>query len=75
MLSRILAALNNSIKYSFINRTPTQVLYNFRIRKALDLLRIGDLKENPINESRAFRATSASVIAAYLVTRNAARRD
>ena len=34
--------LNNSIKYNFIIRTFIQVLYEFRTRKAFDLLRIND---------------------------------
>ena len=36
------AALNNFIKYSFIIRTPIQILYGFRTREAFDLLRIKD---------------------------------
>ena len=43
VLSRISAALNNSIKYSSTSQSPTQVLYDFRTREALDLLRIDDL--------------------------------
>ena len=36
----MLTTLNNFIKYSFTIRTFIQILYDFRIRKAFDLLRI-----------------------------------
>ena len=37
------ATLNNFIKYSFTIRTLIQILYDFRTRKALDLLRIKNI--------------------------------
>jgi len=42
VLARMPSALNNSTKYSTTNRTPTQIMYGFRTREALDLLRIDD---------------------------------
>ena len=42
ILLRISVALNNSINYSSTAQAPIQVLYGFRIREALDLLRIQD---------------------------------
>ena len=35
--------MNNFIKYNFIIRTPTQILYEFRTRKTFNLLRIDNL--------------------------------
>lgn len=42
VLGRMSAALNNSVKYSSTAQAPTQVLYGFKTREALDLLRIED---------------------------------
>ena len=42
VLPRMSVALNNSTNYSSTAQAPTQVLYGFRIREALDLLRIQD---------------------------------
>ena len=39
----MLTTLNNFIKYSSIIRTSIQILYNFRIHEALDLLRIENI--------------------------------
>ena len=36
------ASLNNSTKYSSTAKAPTQILYGFRTREALDLLRLDD---------------------------------
>ena len=47
VLPRMSAALNNSTKYSSTNRTPTQLIYGFRTREALDLLRIDDPDDVP----------------------------
>ena len=58
------AALNNSIKYSFTIRAPTQILYEFRIREALDLLRIED------SEVTAFTTVTAYSIIIRKAVRN-----
>lgn len=42
ILPRVTAALNNSTKYSSTNKTPTEVLYGFKTREALDLLKPHD---------------------------------
>ncbi len=68
VLSRMSAALNNSVKYSSTTQTPTQVLYGFRTREALDLLRIDD--PGAVETSQATPETEA---AAFPVTRSAAR--
>ena len=34
--------MNNSTNYSSTNKTPTQVIFGFRTREALDLLRLND---------------------------------
>ncbi len=39
VLLRMTAALNNSTKYSSTNKTPTEIMYGFRTREALDLLK------------------------------------
>ena len=36
------ASLNNSTKYSSTTKALTQILYSFRTREALDLLRLDD---------------------------------
>ena len=48
VLPRLSASLNNSTKYSSTAKTPTQIMYGFRTREALDFLRIDD----PETESR-----------------------
>lgn len=45
VLGRLSASLNNSTKYSSTARTPTQVMYGFRTREALDFLRIDNPDE------------------------------
>lgn len=42
VIDRMSASLNNSTKYSSTSRTPTHVMYGFKTREALDLLRIED---------------------------------
>ena len=55
--------MNNFIKYNFTIRAPTQILYNFRTRKTLDLLRI---------ENTDVTKTKTVTIAAYsAIIRNA----
>ncbi len=77
VLPRMSAALNNSTKYSSTIRAPTQVLYGFRTREALDLLRIEDpdsatpaapQDENPTEARLSLPAYPA-------VTRSAAGND
>ena len=89
ILPRMSAVLNNSTKYSFTNQSPNQVIYGFRTREALDLLRIEDPNANlspsarPGNsiEARPPRAASlpagmtATAFPAPALTKNAARND
>lgn len=49
VLSRMSASLNNSTKYSSTSLAPTQIIYGFKTREALDLLRI----EEPDSDFRA----------------------
>lgn len=56
ILARMSAALNNSTKYSTTNQTPTQVMFGFRTKEALDLLRIDD----PEAASQAETASQAA---------------
>ena len=65
ILHRMTVSLNNSIKYSFITLTPTQVLYSFRTRETLDLLRL----ENPDAETPSDRSENA-IVTAHSVTRS-----
>ena len=67
MLTRILVALNNSTNYSLTNLTLNQVIYSFKTRELLDLLRIKDLDLAP-NSARVNLPTSSTN--AFLVTRN-----
>ena len=68
MLAKMIAALNNSIKYLSTALAPTQILYKFKIREALDLLRL----EEP--EAKAIVENDVNVITAHPVTRARARR-
>ena len=43
MLSKILALLNNFIKYSSTILISTKIIYEFKIREALNLLRVNVL--------------------------------
>ena len=63
----MLAALNNFIKYNFIIRTLIQILYEFRIRKALDLLRINNLD---LFVSKVTSKTKIVTIITYSAVRN-----
>ena len=49
VLSRMSASLNNSTKYSSTSLAPTQIIYGFKTREALNLLRI----EEPDSDFRA----------------------
>ena len=42
VLPQMSAALNNSTKYSSTNLAPNQVIYSFKTREALDLMRLDD---------------------------------
>ena len=42
ILPRMQLALNNSTKYSSTLQTPAQMLYEFRLKESLDLMRIND---------------------------------
>ena len=59
----MLSTLNNFIKYSFTIRTSIQVLYEFRTRETLDLLRIDDF------DSFTSKAKTVA-ITVYFVARN-----
>lgn len=81
------AALNNSTKYSSTVCAPTQVLYSFQTREALDLLRIDNHDATPEHAAEPDENDNAAepnedtadarlvLSAAYLaVTRNATRQ-
>ena len=67
MLTKITATLNNSIKYSLTALVPTQILYRFKIREALDLLRLEEPKAKAIAEN------DINIVTAYPITRARAR--
>ena len=54
LLPRMSSSLNNSTKYSSTNQTPTQVLYSFRIREALDFMRLDVNEDIPEIPAAAF---------------------
>ena len=68
MLSRISIALNNFTKYSFIALASTQIIYGFKTRKALDLLRINVLIADTSNTNNVV-TINFTTIAIYLITR------
>lgn len=72
VLPRISASLNNFTKYSLTSLASTQIIYGFKTREALDLLRI----EDPDVDSRAddISANTPTVIA-YSITRSAGGND
>ena len=80
VLPRMSAALNNSIKYSSTSLAPTQVMYGFRTREALDLLRSEDHIAPDEDTSQAVRPDDAarpdenSQVSAHPITRSATRR-
>ena len=61
--------LNNFIKYNFTIRTFIQVLYEFRTRKTLDLLRIDDF-DSIISKTRNVTITAYSVIIKSVIVEN-----
>ena len=73
VLAKMSAALNNSIKYSSTAQAPTQILYGFKTREALDLLRIEDPDSATQAPAPPLRAVSAPAVAAYPITRSATR--
>ena len=58
ILHRMSAALNNSTNYSSTHRTATQVMYGFRTREALDLLRPYDPAESTHDPHRDTNTSS-----------------
>ena len=71
ILPRMSAALNNSVKYSSTALAPTQVMYGFRTREALDLLRSEDNADPPHSPDES----NKDLVAVHpATTRGAARR-
>ena len=58
--------LNNFIKYNFTIRTLIQILYEFRIRKTFNLLRIENL-DSIILKTKTVMKTRVIIIAVYSV--------
>ena len=65
IFSKISTTLNNSIKYSFTIETLIQILYEFRTRKAFDLLRIDDF------DSITSKTRNVTITAYSVITKNA----
>ena len=74
VLSRMSALLNNSIKYSSTALAPTQIIYGFKTREALDLLRIDvpTADADHVNDAATVNSTTA---AAYPVARTVGEDD
>ena len=70
------ASLNNFTKYSSISLISTQILYSFRIREALDLLRIEnfDIVEED-SERRESSVSIAAIEAVYSIIRSVVRNE
>ena len=73
----MLVSLNNSTKYSSTTKAPTQILYSFRTREALDLLRLNDpdttitpAEANTNEVDNATPEVNIKTINAYPVTRS-----
>ena len=49
VLPRMSSALNNSTNYSSTSLAPNQILYGFKTREALDLMRIEDPDDTPVS--------------------------
>ena len=63
--------LNNFIKYSFTIRTLIQILYDFRTRKTLNLLRIKNL-DSIISKTRIItKAKTVIIIMFFIIIKNA----
>ena len=58
MLSQLTAILNNSTKYSSTHLTPTEVLYEFKIKEPLNLLSIEGLDLNDLTEATNLQQAS-----------------
>ena len=67
VLHRMTASLNNLTKYSSTSLAPNQILYGFRTREALDLLRIED-PDKP-DESLSDQSEDTTVAAHPVTTR------
>ena len=68
MLSRISISLNNFLKYNSISLTSTQIIYEFKIREALNLLRINILIVDSNYTNNAITINFIT-IAIYLIIR------
>ena len=64
------ASLNNFIKYSSTTLISTQIIYEFKTRKALDLLRV-DVSVVATNNANDVFAANSAVATIYLVINNA----
>lgn len=71
VIPRMTASLNNSTKYSSTSKAPTEVIFGFRTREALDLLKL-DYAPTP-GPPPAQPAPSVLAIAAYPVRTRQAR--
>ena len=59
VLLKLQAALNNLTKYSSTSHTPTEVLYGFKTRKALDLMRVEENEDSEAMTSAVEQNTRA----------------
>ena len=83
ILLRMQLTLNNSTKYSSTLQTPAQMLYGFRLKKPLDLMRINDhqgennenvsANANHQNIDSHFRMINANSVIIQLTNRSFAR--
>ena len=69
MLLKMLALLNNFIKYSSTTLISTQIIYEFKTRKTLDLLRV-DVSIAATNNANDVPAANFAVVTAYSVINN-----
>ena len=70
VLSKMSALLNNFIKYSSISLAPTQIIYGFKTREALDLLRV-DVSAAATDNANDVPAANSAVATVYSVINNA----
>ena len=69
MLLKILALLNNSIKYNSTILIFTKIIYKFKIREALNLLRV-DVSIVDTNNANDIFAINFVIAIVYLVINN-----
>ena len=68
MLSQLIIILNNFIKYNFTHLTLTEIFYDFKIKKSLNLIRIDDLGLNDLmNDNIELISQQASQQATVIV--------